>query len=266
LRLRSLALAPLLVCAALRPGAIPAEEIAVRHPEGLVHGFVALRTLDGRTLADGDLIQTARGGRVTSRLIFRFRDGSLHDETVVYSQDRVFRMWSDHLVQKGPSFEQPVDLQIDGQSGQVTVRYAEEGKEKTLTERLTLPTDLANGMMLTLMKNLRPDAPRTEVSMVAATPKPRLVKLVITPEGEDPFVTGGLRRKATRYNVRVQIGGVAGLLAPLVGKQPPDTHVWILGGEAPAFVKSEGPLGTGGPVWRLELVSPTWPPADAAAR
>ena len=52
---------------------------------------------------------------------------------------------------------------------------------------------------------------------------------------------------------------IAGFVAPLVGKQPPDSHVWILEGEAPAFVKSEQPLYNGGPLWRIELVSPTWP-------
>jgi hypothetical protein len=30
-------------------------------------------------------------------------------------------------------------------------------------------------------------------------------------------------------------------------------------GEAPAFVKSEQPFYLGGPVWRIELVSPVWP-------
>jgi len=32
-------------------------------------------------------------------------------------------------------------------------------------------------------------------------------------------------------------------------------------GEAPAFVKSEQQLFMGGPVWRIELVSPVWPDA-----
>ena len=40
-------------------------------------------------------------------------------------------------------------------------------------------TDLANGMILTLLKNIRPDAEETKVSMVAITPKPSLVKLAI---------------------------------------------------------------------------------------
>jgi hypothetical protein len=59
--------------------------------------------------------------------------------------------------------------------------------------------------------------------------------------------------------LKVDIGGLSGLLAPLVGKQPPESHVWILTGEVPAFVKSEQPLYYGGPLLRIELVSPTWP-------
>jgi hypothetical protein len=43
-----------------------------------------------------------------------------------------------------------------------------------------------------------------------------------------------------------------------------NTHVWILGGEAPAFVKLEGPLYFGGPIWRIELASPVWPSVAAA--
>jgi hypothetical protein len=58
--------------------------------------------------------------------------------------------------------------------------------------------------------------------------------------------------------IKVEIGGVAGLVSSLVGKQPQDTHVWILGGDAPAFVKLEGPLYQGGPTWRIEPTSPVW--------
>ena len=41
--------------------------VAVRHKEGLVHGFLVLRSVDGKILANGDLIQTAVGDRVTDR-------------------------------------------------------------------------------------------------------------------------------------------------------------------------------------------------------
>ena len=81
----------------------------------------------------------------------------------------------------------------------------------------------------------------------------------ITSQGEEPFSVGGFNRKATHYVVKVEIGGAAGIVAPLVGKQPPDVHIWILGGEAPVFLKEEGPLYDGGPIWRIEQVSPVWP-------
>src|SRR5579859_3468605 len=72
--------------ALLKSGILPADQIPVRYTEGLTHGFLALRTLAGSTIAYGDMFEVARGGRVTLRLVFHFRDGSLHDETAVFSQ------------------------------------------------------------------------------------------------------------------------------------------------------------------------------------
>lgn len=247
-------------CAAQSP-------VRVLRPEGLVHGFLVLRTLEGEVLADGDVTQLPRGDRITSHAIFRFKDGSVHEETVVFSQNRDFRMISEHLVEKGPAFKQPMDVTINGSTGQTTVRYTDgDGQEKIVTERLKLPPDVSNGMLLTLLKNIRSDVPETTVSMVATAPKPRLVKLVITPEGEESLSVGASNYKATRYVVKVQIGGVAGLLAPVVGKQPQDTRIWILKGEAPVFVKLEGPLFAGGPTWRIEQVCPGWTERNASGR
>lgn len=238
---------------------VGAEPVVVRRTEGLVHGFLALRALDGTHLANGDLIQVARGIRVTSHLVFRFTDGSIHDETAVFTQRGVFRLVSHHLIQKGPTFPRQLEMTVDASGGRVTVKSSDDDGTKTRSERLTVPIDLSNGMTLTLLKNLRADGPLPTVSMIAATPAPRVVTLAISHAGDDPFTTGGAGRQAIHYVVKVEIGGLAGLLAPLVGKQPPDTHVWILGGEAPAFVKSEGPMYLGGPRWRIELVSPVWP-------
>ncbi len=243
-----------------KPLAIILTPVVVRHTEGLVHGFLLLSTMEGNPLADGDLIQVCRSNRVTGHLVFRFKDGSVHDETAVFSQRGNFRLLSYHLVQKGPAFHSQMEVSIDTSSCQVTVRYtASDGKEKVATDRMQLPPDVANGMIFTLLKNVQPDGPPTTVSMLAATPKPRLVKLAVTPQSEEPFSVGGSRRTAMHYVLKVEIGGVAGAIAPLLGKQPPDIHVWILGAEAPAFVKSESPLYLGGPIWRVELVSPVWP-------
>jgi hypothetical protein len=205
-----------------------AEPVTVRYTEGLVHGFLTLRTLEGKLLADGDLIQTARG--------------------------------TDRLVQKGPAFPRPLEMSIDAGKGEVVVRHTDkDGKEKTESEHRQIEPDVANGLILTVLKNVRPDAPPKSVTFIAATPKPQAVKLQVGVAGRERFSTGAAARTATHYVLKVDIGGLKGVIAELVGKQPPDSHVWILGGEAPAFVKSEQPLYMGGPLWRIELVSPVWP-------
>jgi hypothetical protein len=145
----------------LHPWTLNGETVRVSHKEGLVHGFLVLQTLEGKTLADGDLTQVAHGDRVTNHLVFHFTDGSAHDETAVFSQGLTFRLLTDHLVQKGPAFPHPLELSLDALSGQATVRYVDdEGKQKLATERLHLPPDVANGMVLILMKNIPPERRR----------------------------------------------------------------------------------------------------------
>ncbi|HKV80146.1 MAG TPA: hypothetical protein VJP02_18505 [Candidatus Sulfotelmatobacter sp.] len=241
------------------------SSVPVRTKEGLTHGFLVLSTLDGKQIAVGDLTEVARGNKVTTRLIFHFGDGSLQDETTVFSQRRTFSLISYHLVQKGPSFPHPTEMSVEMASGQVTVRSTnDKGEEKTESERLKLPPVLANGLVLTVLKNLRPEDPIPQLAMVVAAPKPRVVKLSISAQGKDPFTLAGSRREALHYVIKIEIGGLAGLVAPLLGKQPPDAHVWIIGGEAPTFVKSEALSFLGGPVWRMELTSPIWPKSEEA--
>lgn len=55
-------------------------------PRSVSHGFLVLRTPEGKPIADGDSTQVARGDRVTSRLQFRFKDGSIYEESTVFSQ------------------------------------------------------------------------------------------------------------------------------------------------------------------------------------
>jgi len=251
--------------AVLWPGSVAAEPVAVRYTEGSLHGFVVLRTLDDKLLADGDVTQTVKGDRVTTRILFNFKDGSVMDQTTVYSQNQRFRLISDRVVQKGPAFPQPLEMSVDGATGEVKVSYKDEqGQPQTETERFDVPPDLANGIVTKLLMNAQPGAMPKSFSFIAATPKPRMVRLVITPSGRERFSIGGAGRQATHHVLKVEIGGVAGAIAPVIGMQPPDSHVWISGGDVPAFVRAEQPLYAGGPVWRIELASPVWPKAAPA--
>ncbi|RPI50807.1 MAG: hypothetical protein EHM55_20485 [Acidobacteria bacterium] len=247
-------LAGSVVCLLLSwPAFLAGEPVAVRVAERAANTPLVLRSLSGTALATGESIQTVRAGQVTSRVVFRFTDGSLHDETCVFSQNDVFRLLSYRLSQKGPSFRWALDMTIDTQTGRVVVRHADRaGEEEVEDEKLDLASDVANGMMVTVLKNLGARAQAT-ASFVAATPEPRPVKLAISSAGSEPVSLAGSSGRAAHYVIKAEIGGLAGVLAPLVGRQPPDTHVWILEGASPSFVKSEGPLFYGGPIWRIEL-------------
>lgn len=242
----------------------PATQVAVHYQEGVTHGYLILRDPNGRLIADGENSQTASGSTVRSRLTFRFKDGSLYDESTVYTDHGVFRLVSDHAIEKGASFKSQQETYIDTSTGEVSVKYLDKGKPKFIRKKMKLPPDLSNGLLYVIAKNIIP-SPATTVSYLAFTPNPRLVKLAFTREGEQKFFTDATSHKAIHYVMKVEIGGVTGVVASILKKIPPDTQFWMLDSVPPSFAGSEGPLYGGGPVWRIDLVSPRRP-ADAVGQ
>jgi hypothetical protein len=242
-----------------------ASSFPVHYKEGLVHGFLVLTTTEGTPIAEGDVTQVAHGDKVTTHILFQFKDGSLQDETTVFSQRSTFSLVSYHLIQKGPTFPHPSEMTITTSTGEVSVRTTnDKGEDKVDKQQMKLPPDLANGLIPTLLKNVPIGRAVPQMSVIVATPKPRVVKLTFKPEGTEPYSLAGANREATHYVAKVEISGVAGVVAPIIGKQPPDVHLWIIGGEAPTFLKSETLAYAGGPVWRTELLSPSWPKSGSA--
>ena len=238
---------------------LEAARVVVRFPEGSLQGFLILRGMKGEELAIGELQQQAGDEEIHSRIVFRFKDGSQHEETVVFSQRKVFGMRQYRLVQRGPSFPMRIEAFIDGTSGRYKVAASEEGKKEDVFEgRLELPPDVSNGMLSTVLKNI-PEGASRSVHVVAFTPKPQVVEVEVTPDGEASFFVGNTRRQASRYRLKPKLG-IAGALASFVGKNVPEYRYWILTtGSSPAFLAFEGPLYAEGPIWRVELASPRWP-------
>jgi hypothetical protein len=232
----------------LNEGVLSAEPVPVRHLEGTVHGLLCVRTPRGVVLGTGDLTQVPEGDRITSRLAFRFTEGSIEEETTTYSQQNVFRLISDHFVQKGPLFRHPIDMSIETATGNVTVRFIDnEGTYRVATDHFDLPPDLANGLIPVLVKNIRLDAQVTKVSFLMPRPKPMLVKLALSSDGQERFSLEGSYQKATRIIIKVELE-----------EQPPDSYVWILAGEAPTFLKWRAPAYEDGPIWVTQVASPVW--------
>ena len=48
------------------------------------------------------------------------------------------------------------------------------------------------------------------------------------------------------------------MIAPMIGKQPPDYHVWVSKSSVPAILRIDGAFYTDGPIWSAQLASPSW--------
>jgi hypothetical protein len=248
------------MAALLGQAPLEAAPVPVRFAEGSLHGFLVLGTPKEVPIASGDLLQVGRDGEVKSRLLFHFKDGSVFDETVVFTQRNVFILQSYHLVQRGPAFPEDTEISLERASGKyhVKTRARKDGREKVQDGTLVLPLDVYNGMVLTVVKNLSGGAVET-VHMVAFTPAPKLIKLKMIPAGGQKILVGGSEKTATHYVLKPILGTWLKLFASLLGRVPPDNHAWIVTADVPAFVKFEGPLYMNGPAWRIELTSPHWP-------
>ena len=242
----------LLAFAASSAGADP---VAVRFPEGTAHGFVVLRGERGDVLAHGELLQAPHADGMQSRLVFRFADGSLYDETLTFSQKLVFRLLTYKLIQRGPSFPEASEVSFDRATGRYRARI---GTDEPVEGTLDLPEDVHNGITGLLLRTL-PAGASAAGHTVAFTPKPRLLRTTLKPTGEDRYFVGDAARTATRYLVTMEIGGLTGAIATVLGKDPPDLNFWISTGPAPAFLKFEGAMFLEGPRWRIELSAPRWP-------
>jgi hypothetical protein len=234
--------------------ATPAELISVRHIQRPMHRLMVARTEDGKIIARGEFTQVPQGDEVTMRLTYRFVDGSFDEETTTYTQQSTFRLVRNHHVQKGPFFEKPVDFEMDASTGIATTRTEDnDGKIHVESHHLDLPDDLANGFIGTLLLNVQQNAPPFRVSMLAPVGEGRLIRLLISPEGDKPFQAGGQTLKATVFRIHPELGGIVGVIARLIGLQPKDVMVWVEEGEDPAVVRIVGQLGGYGPVISSEL-------------
>ena len=255
-------IAAMLAATPARPAQEREGTVAVRYVEGTLHGFLRLRSTSGEVIADGELLQVPRRRGLDSRMVFRFRDSSYFEEKVLFTQRNVFRMESYSLIQRGPAFDEDVEVKLERPGTyEVKATDRDDGEVKNWSGTMELPPDTYNGMVIVIAKNIATGETAGDtqrVHLVAFTPKPRLISLELAPSGTQAVKVGSHRETAVHYVLKPKLGAVIGLFAKVTGKKPPDSHAWIVTEGAPGFVRFEGPLYTG-PVWRLELAAPSWP-------
>jgi hypothetical protein len=234
--------------------AAPAERIPVKHIQVPMQGLMVARSEAGRIIARVKFAQVVHGDEVTMRLTYHFVDGSIDDETTTFSQQGTFRLVRNHHIERGPFFAKPVDFTVEAATGIATSRTTDKnGKVHVESEHIDLPDDLANGFVGTLLLNVPPNTAPFRVGMLAPVGGGRLIRLLISPQGEQPFHIAGQTLKATVFRIHPELGGIVGVIAQLIGLQPKDVMVWVLEGDEPAVVRIVGQLGGYGPVVDSEL-------------
>ena len=234
-------------------------QTAVKYPDGVTHGFLVVHSEDGQTIGHGEVTKVLKeGDLVESRLVFRFKDGSLHDERVAYSQQRVFTLIRYHLVQRGPFFPKQLDAVVDRGTGGYTVRSQEDKeKEEVVSGHIDLPADVYNGMIVTILTNL-PKGTSDTIKWLVFMPEPEIIPLHLVLIGEERNRTGPWSKVTGHYKFEPEIGMVKKILGKIIGALPPYFRYdcWILTEDVPSFVQFEGRLQVKAPMVRIELMSP----------
>jgi hypothetical protein len=234
--------------------AAPAEPIPVKHIQVPMQSTMVARSETGKIIAQVEFTQDVQGDEVTMRLTYRFVDGSIDDETTTYRQQGTFRLVRDHHIQQGPFFAKPIDFAVEAATGTATTRTTDKnGKIQVESEHIDLPDDLANGFVGTLLLNVPPNTAPFRVGILAPVFGGRLIRILVSPQGEQPFQKTGQTFKATVFRIHPELGGILGVIAKLLGLQPKDVMVWVLEGEKPAVMRVVGQLGGSGPVLSSEL-------------
>jgi hypothetical protein len=212
------------------------------------------RSETGKIIGRVEFTEDVQGDEVTMRLTYRFVDGSIDDETTTYGQQGTFRLVRNHHIQQGPFFAKPIDFAVEASTGIATTRTIDKnGKIHVESEHIDLPDDLANGFVGTLLLNVSSNSAPFRAGILTPVFGGRLIRILISPQGEQPFQRAGQTLKATVFRIHPELSGILGMLATLLGLQPKDVTVWVLEGETPAVMRVVGQLGGSGPVLSSEL-------------
>src|SRR5438093_8795928 len=125
LTMKMMVWATLVMATLFGTSSLEAGSVNVRMVEGHTRGFLVLRTMSGKALAHGEMAQRCSGGLVHGHLTLNFADGSLWDEHVTYSQEKVFRLEAFRHVQRGPSFPTS-EVSFDRGSGRFQARIQDK--------------------------------------------------------------------------------------------------------------------------------------------
>lgn len=209
--------------------------------EGNAHGFPALRTLAGETLADGEFTQWLDGDRLHVRIRYDFGPAHWIEERSVIQQEPslVQERWSWVEMREGSVQRR---FEVDFLSGIATAEKLEKNELRRWSEQVELEPGraFAGAAWSLAIKSVRSRLVAGEAIQfrtVGFTPKPRAGTVEITRESLDRLPMSGRTLSGDRFRIHPKIPWILRAFVDV-----PDSLIWLASSPPAAFLRWEGPL------------------------
>ena len=218
---------------------LPTQGVALRYPQGDLHGFPSMSDASGKLIADGELIQKLKGDRLDVHAVWRFKDGRIAVEDDQLRLKPELRQDGFRWVERRGDKELR-RIVVDFRSGKATVTHFRDGEPETWNEKLDLPagkafTGYSTALAVSQLRDeLADKEARRELTFVAFTPKPRTVSLEISRTQGVRIRAAGRELAADLFTLHPKLPFPISLFA---GAK--DAHLWFTHSAPPALLRAE---------------------------
>ena len=232
---------------------LPVGAIELVNAEGAARGFPAMRTLDGKSIGDGDFIQWLERGQLHIRITYRSTEGRIEERAAFRQRPQLIQeAWSWRELRQGKLQRQ---FEVDFKSGRAVAKKHDAGKLEEWSDNVDIePGRTFAGFGFSLaIKGLREQmvaGQRVELRAVGFTPKPKAVGVDVSFAGVERLPMAGRVVDGDHFVIHAKIPWFA---EPFV--DVPDTHLWLTRPPAISFLRWEGPLAEpDDPMVRVDLL------------
>jgi hypothetical protein len=209
--------------------------------EGVARGFPALRTLAGKTLADGEFTQSLDGDRLHVKIRYDFSPTHWVEERSVIRQEPTLgqERWSWVEMREGRVERR---FEVDFLSGNATAEKREKGELHRWAEHLDVEpgrsfAGVAWALAIRGVRTRLLAGEKIEFQTVGFTPKPRAATVEISHAGLDHLPMSGRILAGDRFVIHPKIPWIIDVFVDV-----PDSQVWLTNPPPAAFLRFEGPL------------------------
>jgi hypothetical protein len=232
---------------------LPVGAIELATVEGAARGFPAMRTLDGKSIGDGDFVQWLERGQLHIRIVYRSAEGRIEERAVFRQRPQLIQeAWSWRELRQGKLQRQ---FEVDFNTGKAVAKKHDAGQLQEWSDTIDIePGRTFAGFGFSLaIKGLRKQmvaGQRTELRAVGFTPKPKAVGVDVSFAGVERLPMAGRVVAGDHFVIHAKIPWFA---EPFI--DVPDTHLWLTRPPVVSFLRWEGPLAEpDDPLVRVDLL------------